>query len=367
MFEELDHALEQLLQNELDLDADGIEVSFSQPNGQWVARRSGPALNFFLYDVRENPTLRRHQWQQEPEPRGRTARTGGAGTVALRRTPLMLDCFYMVTAWSGAEERVRPFQEHDLLGRALRALARYPILNPPFEELERFGALAGADRRDASTQGRVRMEPPVSGQMTNEQDMRRRAWLGDRDRNPLAGVEVEIRTRIAHHDVLTNPAEVWSALEAQMKAGFSYVVTLPLDPWSSVEAYQVMQRKLQISPTTWDAKKRALQPIEPAAGDELYTISGTIRDTDGVPQVAALLQLLHGPAADHASSEKFAPEKEDAQHRYIAETGPDGRYRFANLLPGTYTLLICLKSSKEMAVREFLLSPAGPTGYDFTL
>jgi hypothetical protein len=343
MIDALDYTIEQLLRSELDVDGAGIEVSFNQPNGQWAGRRSGPALNFFLYDVRDNPTLRHHQWQQEPEHRSRPARDGG---VTFKRTPLMLDCFYMVTAWSGADEAVRPFEEHNLLSRVLRALARYPILNPPYEL--------------------VKVERRARGQMTSEPDILRRAWLGDPALNPLAAVEVEIRARIAHHDVLTNPADVWSALEAQMKAGFSYVVTLPLDPWAPFESQRVKEHQLQIGPTARDPKTGELRRIDPDAADRLYTIGGIIRDIDNVRQGGLQLHLLHGRSNEHTDPRKPGKSGDNGPHRYITKTSADGEYRYSDLTQGMYTLLI-YRSPDEIVVREFTLSPAGPTGFDFTI
>ena len=143
MIRALDRTLEQLLRSELaEIDANQLEISFAQPSGDWVSRRSGRlTVNLFLYDVRENAALRRHQWQQGQEAANGAARTGA---VSLKRTPLLLDCFYLVSAWSGADETRRPFDEHELLSLAIRALARYPVLNPPFEEKERAEVLAGA-------------------------------------------------------------------------------------------------------------------------------------------------------------------------------------------------------------------------------
>jgi hypothetical protein len=345
MIDELDHTIEQLLRSELDIDSDGIEISFSQPNGQWAGRRTGPTLNFFLYDVRENPTLRRHQWQPEQEQRSKPTRDGA---VTFKRTPLMLDCFYVVTAWSGADEAARPLQEHMLLSRVLCALARYPVLNPRFEELRRIEAVARPRDENGDANGVVKVERRPRGQMTSESELQRRTWLSDSSLNPLAAIEVEVRTRIAHHDVLTNPAEIWSALEAQMKAGFSYVVTLPLDPWKPFEAYRV---------TGWSLR---------SLSEPLIAITGVIRNAKNVRQAQLRLQLLHGRADEHHYAAMPEVDQDDPAHRYITETNAKGEYHFSGLAPGAYTLLI-VRSSGEIVVREFTLSPAGATGFDFTI
>jgi hypothetical protein len=385
MIELLDQTITQLLRAELDVEEQGIEVSFSQPNGEWAARRSGPALSFFLYDVRENPTLRRHQVQQEAEHRSRPTRPGAA---TFRRTPLMLDCFYMVTAWSSAVDASQARDEHGLLSNVLQVLARYPVLNPRCEEMP-VGAVVPTARQGDANQGEtVLTERRTAGHMVAWEELQRRAWLCNPDLNPLANAgndDVEIRTRLAQHDVLTNPAEVWSALEAQMKAGFSYVVTLPLDPWRPLEAYRVKRQDLYIGQAERDPRTGALQRIDRAQADLLLSIGGVIHrqhsdGSVGAQQEELRLQLLHGPADAHADPTRALAPDQDAPHRYIADIAAplatpvatavsdrEGRYQFADLPPGQYTLLIRRLDSGEFTMREFTLSPAGPTGFDFTI
>lgn len=359
MIDALDYTIEQLLRRELDVQDGGIEISFSQPNGQWAARRMGPTVNLFLYDVRENPALRRHQWQQASDQRIHPQRPGAA---VFKRTPLMMDCFYLVTAWSGADESARPTEEHRLLSRALWALAQYPVLNAPFVEMERAEALAGIGYTEEHARDTVMLESRSPGQKSYEQDVLRRAWLNKPEHNPLRAVDVEIRARLAQHDVLTNPSEVWSALEAQMRAGFSYVVTLPLSPWIPYETERVRTQQMQFLPARYDAESSRLQPVQPPAVDLLYTISGAIRDRAGIRQAGLRLQLLHGAATEH----RDGAAEDGTPHRRITKTNAKGEYRFSDLPPETYTLLIHQPPS-ETVVREFTLSPAGPTGFDFTI
>lgn len=345
MIHDLDSTIKELLDHELNRDGDEIEISFSQPSGEWASRNgSKPALNLFLYDVRENPSLRRHQWQQTQMGGNGSSRRG---SIALKRTPLMLDCFYMVTAWSGADERTKPFQEHWLLSRCLKALARYPLLNPPFEERERAEALADTRYQDGGEEARelVTVERPTDGHMTTKARMEQRAWLNDGELNLLRDIEIEVRTRIAHHDVLTNPAEVWSALESQMKASFSYVVTLPLDPWTEVETDQIQQSLLQFE------------------GDMgLYAIGGAIRNQAGEPQPNVVLRIVNGDV-DYPLDQVTVFEENE---QYSTKTNSQGEYRLSGLHAGAYTLLIeC--STGEVVSRDLMISPNGPTGYDFTI
>jgi hypothetical protein len=303
MIRALDRTLEQLLRSELvEIDANQLEISFAQPSGDWVSRRSGRlTVNLFLYDVRENAALRRHQWQQ-----GQEAVNGGArtGAVSLKRTPLLLDCFYLVSAWSGADETRRAFDEHELLSLAIQALARYPVLNPPFEEKERAEVLAGARYQDANAREGIQLERPIAGRKVAERMVARRAWLNDPERNPLCDIAMEIRTRLAQHDVLTNPAEVWSALEAQMKAGVSFVVTLPFDPWEEVEALNVAEGILRFG-----------------ADPSLHTIGGVIYSQDRTPQAGLDLRLLHSQWRASVEPDPFAQVQED---RFATQTNAHG-------------------------------------------
>jgi hypothetical protein len=66
MIADLDETIRQLLIAELPIKNGEIDVSFDQPKREWSARLSKPAVNFFLYDMRENATLRQHQWERMP-------------------------------------------------------------------------------------------------------------------------------------------------------------------------------------------------------------------------------------------------------------------------------------------------------------
>src|SRR5688500_5321289 len=174
MIEDLDETIRQLLMSEIPIRNGEVEISFDQPKREWSTRLSKPTLNLFLYDVRENNTLRQHQWDRLPG-------NGSDGKTQLKRTPFRIDCTYMLTTWASV-----PDDEHRLLTRSLLALFRFPIL--PEDRL--VGGL----------------------------------------RNPL----FDIQARLASHDRLTNPAEVWASLDNEMRTSISYVITLALDPWKEI-------------------------------------------------------------------------------------------------------------------------------------
>jgi hypothetical protein len=108
---DLDEGLRGLLRSDLRRHGfDGVEVSFDAPSREWSGKLTGPAVNLFLYDLREA----RDRAISTPEPR--------AG--AMVPPSLRLALTYAVTAWTKAVE-----DEHRLLSQVLSILfshARLP-------------------------------------------------------------------------------------------------------------------------------------------------------------------------------------------------------------------------------------------------
>ena len=101
---DLDEGLRNLLRSDLKRHGfDGVEISFDAPSREWSGKLTGPAVNLFLYDIREA----RDRATSSPEPR--------AG--ALVSPPLRLALTYAVTAWTKAVE-----DEHRLLSQVLTIL-----------------------------------------------------------------------------------------------------------------------------------------------------------------------------------------------------------------------------------------------------
>jgi hypothetical protein len=107
-----------------------VAISFAPPDGTFPPPSvTLPAIDLFLYDIRENRTLRSNERQIERDPEG---------TVVLRPPSLRLDCSYLVTAWPSATT-INPVQdEHHLISQVMMALLRYPVLPRPLLQ----GALA---------------------------------------------------------------------------------------------------------------------------------------------------------------------------------------------------------------------------------
>jgi len=84
-----------------------------------------PTVTLFLYDIAEDPTVTN---------RGATTRVAADGSLKIRKQPLGLCLYYMVTAWGGDRHT-----EQRLLGRVMQVLYEDAIL----DGIELLGVLAG--------------------------------------------------------------------------------------------------------------------------------------------------------------------------------------------------------------------------------
>lgn len=115
MLDDLDSSLEQLLTQVLpELQPSNetqVAISFEMPLEGSIKQK--PALNLFLYDVRENLDLRNNEWSVQRR---------NNGTAVKQRPPVRVDCSYLITAWASSDD---PQQEHHLLGAVMKVLLRY--------------------------------------------------------------------------------------------------------------------------------------------------------------------------------------------------------------------------------------------------
>lgn len=177
MIDDLDRTLIALLQQELPADILAqVAITFATPDQAFPPQSvTLPALDFFLYDVRENRDLRTNEWVLD---------RADNGSLSRERAPVRVDCSYLVTAWPSASSTTPAYDQHRLLGVAIVALLRHPKL--PAAVLQ--GTLAGAE-----------IEPPTS---TLQQSQ-------------LQGI-----------------AEFWQALGGRPRAAFNYTVTVALQPFA---------------------------------------------------------------------------------------------------------------------------------------
>ena len=114
MIPEIDEALFRLLRSGAVPDK-GVEVAFEAPTREWAARRTGPAVNAYLYDIRE-----------DMQQRGAGLRDvrDAQGIVSGRRRPLRyFRLSYLVTSWTKRAE-----DEHRLLAAVLNCLLGTDVL-----------------------------------------------------------------------------------------------------------------------------------------------------------------------------------------------------------------------------------------------
>ncbi|MET7774332.1 MULTISPECIES: DUF4255 domain-containing protein [Streptomyces] len=175
MIHEVDEVLKGLLRSGA-LAGSGIEVAFDAPSREWAARRNAPAINAYLYDIRED--VRRRE-------RGAMAVRDERGIVLRRRQPpRWFRLSYLVTAWTK-----QPQDEHRLLSAVLATLLPHEIL-PPHALPEALAALG--------------LSVPLS----------------------VANLHTESRSL----------AEIWSALGGELKPSLDLVVTAPFPSFPEYDA-----------------------------------------------------------------------------------------------------------------------------------
>ncbi|MFD5320178.1 DUF4255 domain-containing protein [Streptomyces sp. NPDC127098] len=175
MIHEVDEVLKGLLGGGA-LTGSGIEVSFDAPTRDWAARRNAPAINAYLYDLRED--VKRRQ-------RGHAAVRDDRNLVVKHRPPpRWFRLSYLVTAWTRRTE-----DEHRLLSAVLATLLPRELL-PPSELPGALGAMG------------------LSVQMT------------------VAGVHTESRSL----------AEIWSALGGELKPSIDLVIVVPFPGYPEYDA-----------------------------------------------------------------------------------------------------------------------------------
>ena len=114
MLSEIDRALVTLLSTQTYLE-ERVRVDLDPPTKDWAARRTGPVLNLFLNDIRENTERRTADIVEVKDDKGII--------VARRPTERTFMFSYAVSAWTS-----RPEDDHALLGAALMNLLQREYL-----------------------------------------------------------------------------------------------------------------------------------------------------------------------------------------------------------------------------------------------
>ena len=191
MLDDLDKTLEEFLKRDLPSGLiEQITISFAMPDDQFPPTSvTLPAIDLFLYDVRENRELRSNEWLVERHANG---------TATKQQGPVRVDCSYLITAWPSQSSPNPAQDEHRLLGEVMMVLLRYERM--PAQVLQ--GALAV-------------QEPPLPV-MTLQQGR------------------------------LQSLGEFWQALGGKPKAALHYTVTIAVDPFATTDMPLVVEKIIGI-------------------------------------------------------------------------------------------------------------------------
>ncbi len=264
MIEDLDELLRKILIREIPIKNGEVDIVFDLPKREWSSRINRPTLNLFLYDLRENSVLRQPEWELQKN---------SSGGYSKRRSPARVDLSYMITAWASD-----PADEHRLLTRTAMALYRTPTL-------------PGLN---------------VSKDMLPES---------------LQAQPVPIPVRVAQHDRLTNPAEVWSSLDNEMRPSVSCLITMALNPYQTFSGPLVRSRDLRFG--------QALDlPFElgldhEAGQDQFWMVGGTLNGGDALPE-ARLTLIEQGREIALQEGQRFVVGNLEAGE-YTLELVAEGR------------------------------------------
>lgn len=142
---DLDAALRSLIKRELSRHGfESVEVAFDAPSKDWSGKLTSPAVNLFLYDLRE-----------AAEQTGGTSSDirSGNGSAVTKPPALRLELAYAVTGWAKAVE-----DEHRMLSQVLAILFSYKRLPPellaehinPAAQVSQIETSVGRPREDKS-------------------------------------------------------------------------------------------------------------------------------------------------------------------------------------------------------------------------
>lgn len=187
MINDLDETIRQLILTKGQFAPDSVIVSFDQPTGDWAASLTRPAINLYLYDMRENLELRSQEWLVERNAEGQAAK---------RLAPKRYNLSYLVTVWT--QKQVE--DEHAILWRVLATLASHPTLQP------------------GACQGELKRQPyPILTQAAQ----------------PSMAVQ--------------NLPDLWGVMENQLRPSFDYVVTVAMDREVVFTSPLVLTKRLEVS------------------------------------------------------------------------------------------------------------------------
>ncbi len=187
IIKDLDSSLKLMLEKEIK----DVSISFVTPDDKFLSTNqpSLPAIDLFLYDIRENRDRRYNEYTMERQP---------DGSIIKRPPSVRINCSYLVTAWS--KNTNNPIEdEHYLLGRTMAVL----VSNPKIPDDVLQGCLVDQEFP----------LPAISLQPSN----------------------------------LHSPSEFWQAMKGTPKATLHYTVTIGVRPSvNEVKAKPVTEKTIKI-------------------------------------------------------------------------------------------------------------------------
>jgi hypothetical protein len=188
---DLDETMASLLRHDLPPAlAEQMQISFATPDDQFPPQAvTLPAIDLFLYDVRENLELRSNESYLDRHSDGTATRTW---------SPVRVDFSYLITAWPSESVPVPSKDEHHLLGEVMQILLRYRTI--PGDVLQ--GVLEG-------------QQPPL----------------------PASSLQP---------GRLQSLGEFWQALGGKPKAALNYTITVSVDVTPPEEVRLVTDKKIKI-------------------------------------------------------------------------------------------------------------------------
>lgn len=194
MFQDVDETLRALLIADVPIDRTEVDITFDRPTREWSSRLTRPAVNLFLFDIRERTDFRDDAWQ---------VRTRENGTFERTRAPRRVDLSYLVTAWTKEAE-----DEHRILGRVLPAMYRNTQVPPAL--------LRGA----------------------------------------LTQTQTPVLARVMTSDHVAKPADFWGVMDNEFRVALTWVITAPLDVFAPQEGPLVTTAILSVGEESTSERER---------------------------------------------------------------------------------------------------------------
>jgi hypothetical protein len=231
VFNDVDETIRLHLLADVPIDRGEIDISFERPTREWSGRLSRPALNLFLYDIRERQGYRDDAY---------TVTAGANGSATKGSAARRIDLSYLVTAWAR-----EPEDEHRILGRVMASMYRT-----------------------------VQIEE--------------RHWQG-----ALVDSQYPLLTRLMPPEHVFKPVDMWGVLDNDLRASLVFVATTPLDVFAPITGPMVRTVELGFQARGDDWRESSLQVagVAHARGNPEAVLAGATVKVEGTGHQATTDRL----------------------------------------------------------------------------